>query len=101
MLAVVQLDTKSHEERRVPIVLGGVSCEGGEDSLLSCPGAVLGEGSRRCGIKEAVAVICFNELDACAALPLAEPHSIVTKCCHSLKSEREKPHSGAESQSIP
>ena len=59
----------SREERRVPIVLGGVSCEGGEDNLLSCPGAVLGEGSNRCGIREAVAVICFNELDACATLP--------------------------------
>ena len=70
--AGVQLDTMSREERRVPIVLGGFNCEGGEDSLLSCPGSVLGEGSRRCGIAEAVAVICYNELDPGAVLPLVE-----------------------------
>lgn len=68
-MVLLQIDTMSRVERRVPILLGGFSCEGGEDSLLDCAGAILGEGSKKCGIAEALNVICFNQLDACAMLP--------------------------------
>ena len=66
-MVLLQLDTTSRDERRIPTLLGGLNCDGGEDSLLDCPGAVLGEGSAKCGVAEAVSVICFNQLDASAA----------------------------------
>ena len=66
---LVQMNTLSREERRNPILLGGLSCEGDESSLLECPGAVIGEGpkSRNCGVAETLSVICFNKLDTCAS----------------------------------
>ena len=60
LTVLLHLDTTSREKRRVPALPGGKA------SLLDCPGAVLGEGSIKCGVAEAVSVKCFNQLDTSA-----------------------------------
>lgn len=77
-MVLLQLDTTSREERRIPTLLGGLDCTGDENSLLDCPGAVLGEGSVLCSVAEAVSVICFNQLDA-STMPMLQLHSMLAK----------------------
>eukprot|EP00892_Ulva_mutabilis_P004968 jgi/Ulvmu1/2843/UM144_0008.1 len=46
--------------RRIPILLAGANCTGGEGGLAECPGNGLGGGTEQCGINSIVSLICFT-----------------------------------------
>eukprot|EP00892_Ulva_mutabilis_P004962 jgi/Ulvmu1/2838/UM144_0002.1 len=64
--ALLAQDLRPVEVRRIPIVLPGGDCSGEESSLLECSGVDLTAARNQCGLRDALAVTCFESLDPAA-----------------------------------
>lgn len=59
-------------QRRVPTLLAGANCTGGETTLTECPGSGLGGPTQQCGLRNIVSLICFSDRD---------PGKATVACC--------------------